>query len=584
MLNNSSLLQNIINIEDQTEDFLEKRLLENEKDIQKLENNNNEESSSLRSINDLQNKNERRFSQASNLTQSDIKSIEQNNQHKESIVNISSQQIDTFSSSSQKNINYNINTNISSKNKNNNKNNNKNERLSPIKVNIKCRNKIKKYPKKINYENNSLSSSFYFNQNNYPDINYNYINYLKFNEYVDFLYPDLLRNKSSQKKNKTKNTSFDSANSNIDFNISQILQRSVETQRKKNAKIEQLKKIKEDNEIKDCSHKPKISKKSQELASHVKDDFFTRQKKLIIEQNKREDLMKKRYRKFELYKFHLENDKGNANSCLNIRPYRKNSNEIEDYNKLVYNMNKQKIQKQKNKNKSQVNLLDRKNLNLTCFKNNKYEKRKKELTKACLYPNSDIKKKKDKSLTRKESIENYYYKNSADKNSNKKNNNNSIRKDKSVTRKESIENYYYKNSADKNNNKKNTNSNSIRKDKNVKRKESDEKYYFKNSKGKYNNNNNVNNSIRKYKNVKRKESIENSEDKNNISDNDSVEEDKSVKRKENIEKYYYKNSEDSYNNSNSDNNNIVLKENKKKKMQKIIIIKRIHNPNKKSNF
>ena len=140
MLNNSSLLQNIINIEDQTEDFLEKRLLENEKDIQKLENNNNDESSSLRSINDLQNKNERRFSQASNLTQSDIKSIEQNNQHKESIVNISSQQIDTFSSSSQKNINSNINTNISSKNKNNNKNNNKNERLSPIKVNIKCRN------------------------------------------------------------------------------------------------------------------------------------------------------------------------------------------------------------------------------------------------------------------------------------------------------------------------------------------------------------------------------------------------------------------------------------------------------------
>ena len=423
MLNNSALIKNLINLDDETEDFLEKKLRENEKNIQAIANHSKLDiSSSLRSINDLHLKNnEKRLSQISSLNQSEIKSIEQNNPKKENTANVSSQQIYTFTSSSQKNIHSNINMNISSIN--NYTNNEHSSQSQPMVINMKHRKKTKKFPQKINYGNYNLCNSFYFDANNCPDINYHYINYLKFNEYADFLYPSLLRSRSAQKRAKNKNISFDYTYSNINH----IIQRSIETQQKKNAKIEQLKKIKEDNEIKECSHKPKISKKSQEIASHVNDDFYTRQKKLIIEQNKREDLMKKKYRNFELYKFHRENDKNSIiNSSLNIRSHRKNINEIEDYNDLVYNMNKQKIQKQKNKNKSQVKLIESQNLDLNSIKKSRYSKKKKELTKSCLYLNTYKYKRKDMSAKKNEKVENYY-KNSENKNKNNCNNtNNSV--------------------------------------------------------------------------------------------------------------------------------------------------------------
>jgi len=120
------------------------------------------------------------------------------------------------------------------------------------------------------------------------------------------------QNQNAKENLKIETLSFKSKDSSIgrkyksnNFNekFLKTYERFKENQQKKKERIESLKKIQNDKEKKICLFKPKINKKSKK----IKDDFYTRQKKKIEEQKKKNELLKLKLKQYEEEKINKNN-------------------------------------------------------------------------------------------------------------------------------------------------------------------------------------------------------------------------------------------------------------------------------------
>ena len=161
-----------------------------------------------------------------------------------------------------------------------------------------------------------------------------------------------------QKKNANhhiiKNSSMDNkVNSSRDSKFSETYKRFIEDQKKKKLKIIQMKKNKEEKEKNLCYNKPKINKKSQEIISKTKEDFYTRQKRSLEEQKRKEAILRERIKKKELDDINRTNILLTRNKDMN-KKRRKNS--MDDKVKDFYDWDKKRKErlmfKIKNKEKS----------------------------------------------------------------------------------------------------------------------------------------------------------------------------------------------------------------------------------------
>lgn len=130
------------------------------------------------------------------------------------------------------------------------------------------------------------------------------------------------KSKISDKKqlNKTKNVTKRDKNKTPDFktsrkkgeevtefttnetkkiNFSSTYQRFVEEQEKRKQKITQMKIAREEKEKQIYSHQPKINRKSIEMVSNAKEDFFERQNKMLQEIKKKNEEQKEKIKKME---------------------------------------------------------------------------------------------------------------------------------------------------------------------------------------------------------------------------------------------------------------------------------------------
>ena len=125
------------------------------------------------------------------------------------------------------------------------------------------------------------------------------------------------RYKNYEPKTTTENKSFlltdttqqsqNNYNNKPKVNLNEMLERFKINQTKKNEKIEQMKKLQEENELKNCSHRPSITKNSENILNKDKTDFFTRQIKLEERKKQKEEKLREVLKQNEIDKINNTN-------------------------------------------------------------------------------------------------------------------------------------------------------------------------------------------------------------------------------------------------------------------------------------
>jgi len=358
MTSNSELLNDLITFDDKTDDLLEQKIRENEANIQAYENINNVEENSNNSKKDetqikepenpskdtdeINNQKNISINEDISNKNDNHKKLNKNANHKNyphvTPIKKENNLIENNNSYSSNKINNNTTTNISNSNNSINQNSNINKNIN-INININHDNKNStnfndiKYNKINNKKNNNYCPnsekrrntknrySDLSQKNNFKNINDN--NYLYDNidqslyyQYTTLLSNQKIRNKSAEKRpvhrnkkiNDYKNNSMNN-DYNEDNKFSSIYKRFLEEDKKQKEKLAKLKKNKEEQENKKYLYKPKINKKSLELTSKNKEDFYTRQKKLMEQQKQKEAKLREKYKK-------KEKDEINKNNIL----------------------------------------------------------------------------------------------------------------------------------------------------------------------------------------------------------------------------------------------------------------------------
>ena len=160
-----------------------------------------------------------------------------------------------------------------------------------------------------------------YNKNNLNPINNSnldiYINKNKLTK--EFLEDEVssLKSKKSSSKPQSQNSLSSFLSNNSSEKFSQIYERFKEMEQKQKEKLENLKKVKEDNDNKICSFSPKINKKSR----NIKEDYYARQKKNFELQKEKYEKIKMEIKKRREEKLLLEN-KNNLNK-INKRKVKK---------------------------------------------------------------------------------------------------------------------------------------------------------------------------------------------------------------------------------------------------------------------
>ena len=331
MSTNLDFLNNLITLDDKTDDILEQKIRENEANIQALENLDNlEENSNITKKDDNNGKesfvskknaedanhinkvlsNQDTFSKNGNcndeikMNNSSVtplkkeKKLKDNNSSSSNKVNITTTNI-----SNTNNSNMNISINLDNKKSSNGVNGKyykKDTNYCP--VSEKRRNNKKKVTN-FSKNNNNLK---YLTENSYL---YDNVDQSLYYQYTALLENQRFLNKSAQKRpvhNHKKNnndkirTKNNSKNKDInDDKFSYIYKRFEEVEKKQKEKLAKLKKNKEEQDNKKYLYKPQINKKSIELTSKNKDDFYTRQKKMMEEQKKKDALLREKVKKKE---------------------------------------------------------------------------------------------------------------------------------------------------------------------------------------------------------------------------------------------------------------------------------------------
>ena len=336
-------LNNLISFDDKTDDILEQKIRENEANIQALENLDNlEENSNItkKEENLKENKEEENNYKESN-NDSKEKSEENNHINKnfyseeaihKNINNDNNNEINKFEEINNSSItpikkdNNLKENNSSSSNKINNitTTNMSNTNNSNLNINLSINNDNKKWFNDINEKTNKREKNNFpasakrrnqrnvakFTQSNstYKNVNetylYDNIDLSLYYQYTSLLSNQRIINKSAQKRQVNRNKKIKEKNNSmnkdlINDNFSDVYKRLIEGEKRQKEKIAQMKRNKEEQENKKYLYRPKINKKSIELTSKNKEDFYTRQKKKMEEKKKKEALLREKVKKKE---------------------------------------------------------------------------------------------------------------------------------------------------------------------------------------------------------------------------------------------------------------------------------------------
>ena len=349
MSNNFQFLNDLISFDDKTDDLLEEKIRENEAKIQALENSNtsvknsnlSKKSENLEKTPYFPSKgpdniinfnsedtfslkeesNNSNFSNKNNIIK--IESIitplkeerekekinENNNSSSSTKLNNNTSNISNINSSNNKSLNLNMNISINTENKKSSDNKEQtNSKINSNKENMHFQTTEKRRNNKKKVSNfKSKNHGKDTNDNNYL---YDNIDQSLYYQYVTFLSNENEKtlNKSAEKrqihrnkisKNHNKNNSMSKDISTNDDKFSTIYQRFMDEDKKKKEKIDKMKKQKEEQDRKIYLYKPEINKKSKEITSKNKEDFYTRQKKLMEEKKKKDALLHDKYKKKE---------------------------------------------------------------------------------------------------------------------------------------------------------------------------------------------------------------------------------------------------------------------------------------------
>ena len=300
MTENLQLLDNKIKSENQTDNTLEKNIQEKKNDIINNDYTNNNYATPIKeekplieneayniSCNEVNNTDEIKNNNKYINTEQKYASNEKNS--KEDINNINLSENNNLTSSKTVKDNQESNSEINSEQKST-----KSEKKQ---TKDKTKNK-----KPISNSNKKNSIDNILNNRNVSETVYYQYNSLYINK--QFINNNKKNNDKKKQGTANKNKSID-AQKQIDTKnkqndkFSTTYQRFIEEQKKKKEKINEIKKTNEEKEKNLCYNKPKINKKSQELASKNKDDFYSRQIKLMDEKKKRDALLKEKIRKKE---------------------------------------------------------------------------------------------------------------------------------------------------------------------------------------------------------------------------------------------------------------------------------------------
>ena len=212
--------------------------------------------------------------------------------------------------------------------------------------------------KKIKKKQNTTNNKNKDNDNNKSNNIKNILNNKNISESVYCQFNSLYLNKQFIKKNnnnsnsiirrkqgnihKNKNRSIDDKYNKND-KLSET-QRLDNDQKKKKEKITELKKENEEKEKN--AHKPIMNKKSQEIVSKNKEDFYSRQRKLIEDKKKKNALLKEKLEKKEIEEI-------NKNNILLMhqkeRKKRNRQKSMDEAVKTMYEWEEKRKQKLKNK-------------------------------------------------------------------------------------------------------------------------------------------------------------------------------------------------------------------------------------------
>ena len=132
-------------------------------------------------------------------------------------------------------------------------------------------------------------------------------NYLPSSRNNNFLHEDVKKNyqttytKSTEKRNKFRKNKTDThylnekkhkreySEDHINEMIDEMLERFDESLKFRNNKISTMQQEKLDNELIECTHKPKINERSRKLTENLKGDFYERQLKYNERVKKKEE-------------------------------------------------------------------------------------------------------------------------------------------------------------------------------------------------------------------------------------------------------------------------------------------------------
>ncbi len=335
-------LNNLISFDDKTDDILEKKIRENEANIQALENLDNlvENSNITKKEENLNENKEEENNYKESHSDSKEKSEENNHINKnfyseeaihKNTNNVNNNEINKFEEINNSSItpikkdNNLKENNSSSSNKINNitTTNMSNTNNSNLNINLSINNDNKKWFNDINEKTNKREKNYYpvsakrrnqkkakFNQSNstYKKLNetylYDNIDLSLYYQYTSLLSNQRIINKSAQKKPVKRNKKIKEKNNSmnkdlIDDNFSDVYKRFIEGEKRQKEKIAQMKRNKEEQENKKYLYRPKINKKSIELTSKNKEDFYTRQRKMMEEKKKKDALLREKVKKKE---------------------------------------------------------------------------------------------------------------------------------------------------------------------------------------------------------------------------------------------------------------------------------------------
>ena len=388
MANNLQTLNQIISLNDNTDDLLEQQIKENERvfdnlDINKSNDNLNGKESrkaKQKEINHkIVSKNSNKNKIKSNnilLINNKIENLKENNlKNKKKILSKENSKIndnnELLTSRYDNSFISSINNQSIITNKTDDKISfSKKDEIKKINLPLKKKTNLKNINNYEYIKNRQTSKNKLDNQNNKRKILKDNVDFNLYTQYKTlYIANNKRQNHSLEKRNRKKketniSKSRDKSRDKSEDKFKLIYKKFLEDEYKRKGNIERMKKKKEEEEKKIYIYKPQINNKSKKLFAEKKEnkeDFYTRQKKLMDKYKKNEELLREKIKKQEddiikksaFSKQYLNNKEKNENKYKHIKS--KLFDWVEKYNNDIINNSSKKNTLEKENSDSENN-------------------------------------------------------------------------------------------------------------------------------------------------------------------------------------------------------------------------------------